>query len=103
MGGLGAGVSSLKTSRLKIVGLVKGLHASLGFARIIWLYWSIHGSTGSLPLPSIPPLLGWLIGATGGPAVREPAASHNGWIQAYLRLGRGAAPESPATETPVDP
>jgi len=38
------------------------------------------GSPGPLPLPSTPPLLGWLQGATGGPAVRgspPPAAGGN--------------------------
>ena len=34
------------------------------------------GLPGSLPLPSTPPLPGWLQGVMGGPASGKPAASH---------------------------
>jgi hypothetical protein len=88
--------------------------------RNLYMLMTITDPPGSLPLPSTPPLPGWLQGAMGGPAVGEarrqpPAITLNrrsraigrrpdpGLPSPWERPGRGAAPASPAAIAPRPP
>ena len=95
------------------------LRAPIGLARTSLASAAFAGSPGSLPLPSTPPLPGWLQGAMGGPAVGEarrqppaiirssiPGPLAGDWVQDPPALedpGRGAAPASPAAIAPRAP
>ena len=73
------------------------LRAPLGLARTSLALAAFAGSPGSLPLPSTPPLPGWLQGAMGGPVVgearRQPPAIIGSWDS--RAIGRRLGPRSP--------